>query len=115
LLPQTVPHRDAAANAARAALLVAAVTVRPELLFAATEDRLHQAYRAPAMPETAALLDKLRGAAVPAVVSGAGPTVLALCVESTASDAAELAEADGWAIHQLPVDASGVTAVSEDA
>jgi homoserine kinase len=78
LLPKQVPHADAAFNAARSALLVAAVTTDPKLLFAATEDRLHQDYRAPAMPASAALIGALRAEGVPAVVSGAGPTVLAL-------------------------------------
>lgn len=77
-LPATVPHRDAAFNASRAALLVHALTTDPSLLLAATEDRLHQEYRAPAMPATAALVEKLREAGLAAMVSGAGPTVLAL-------------------------------------
>ena len=59
-LPVEVPHADAAFNAARAALLVHALTSAPELLMAATEDRLHQGYRAAGMPETAALVAQLR-------------------------------------------------------
>ncbi|WP_298459403.1 homoserine kinase [uncultured Cellulomonas sp.] len=78
LLPATVPHRDAAFAVGRAALLVHALGRRPDLLLAATEDRLHQSYRAPAMRESVALVDALRGRGVAAVVSGAGPTVLAL-------------------------------------
>jgi homoserine kinase len=85
LLPDMVPHKDAAANAGRSALLVAALTQRPagplagaEALFAATQDWLHQDYRAPAMPETDELVRRLREAGIPAVVSGAGPSVLAL-------------------------------------
>ena len=81
LLPDLVPHRDAAANAGRSALLVAALTqlpAEPGTLLAATRDWLHQDYRAGAMPETAALLGRLRAAGIPAVVSGAGPSVLAL-------------------------------------
>ena len=81
LLPGLVPHRDAAANAARSALLVAALTQlpgQPGTLLAATHDWLHQDYRAEAMPETAALTSRLRAAGIPAVVSGAGPSVLAL-------------------------------------
>ncbi|MGH3168279.1 MAG: homoserine kinase [Trebonia sp.] len=77
LLPRSVPHEDAARNAGRAALLVAALTQRPEALLDATEDRLHQDYRAPAMPATHDLVLRLRAAGVPAVVSGAGPSVLA--------------------------------------
>ena len=85
LLPDVVPHRDAAANAGRSALLVAALTQLPArapetagALLAATRDWLHQDYRAPAMPETTALVGRLREAGIPAVVSGAGPSVLAL-------------------------------------
>jgi homoserine kinase len=81
LLPELVPHRDAAANAGRSALLVAALTqlpAEPGTLLAATRDWLHQDYRAGAMPETAALIARLRAAGIPAVVSGAGPSVLAL-------------------------------------
>ncbi|MEV4621225.1 homoserine kinase [Asanoa sp. NPDC049573] len=77
-LPATVPHHDAAFTAGRAALLVHALTRAPDLLFPATADRLHQHYRAPAMPAAAALVDELRGRGVAAVVSGAGPAVLAL-------------------------------------
>ena len=76
-LPDTVPHADAAANAGRSALLIAALTQRPDLLFDATEDWLHQDYRAEAMPDTYELVRAFRTAGIPAVVSGAGPSVLA--------------------------------------
>jgi homoserine kinase len=76
-LPDTVPHADAAASAGRSALLIAALTQRPDLLFDATEDWLHQDYRAEAMPDTHELVRTLRAAGIPAVVSGAGPSVLA--------------------------------------
>jgi homoserine kinase len=77
-LPERVPHGDAAFNAGRAALLVHALTRAPDLLLEATEDRLHQGYRAVGMPATAELVARLRAEGIPAVVSGAGPTVLAL-------------------------------------
>jgi homoserine kinase len=77
-LPASVPHADAAFNAGRSALLVHALTQAPDLLFPATEDRLHQGYRAEAMPGTASLVAGLRSVGVAAVVSGAGPSVLAL-------------------------------------
>jgi homoserine kinase len=80
VLPELVPHADAAANAARSALLVAGLTRDPAVLFDATEDFLHQRYRAAVMPETADLLGRLRRAGVPAVVSGAGPSILAMTV-----------------------------------
>jgi homoserine kinase len=77
LLPATVPHADAAANAGRAALLIAALTAHPQALLDGTEDKLHQDYRAPAMPHSHELVTRLRAARVPAVISGAGPSVLA--------------------------------------
>jgi homoserine kinase len=110
LLPHAVPHTDAAANAGRAALLVVALTRSPELLYPATEDRLHQTYRAPAMPESAALVDKLRSAGVPAVISGAGPTVLALTVREDA-EAVAGAVGGGWSVRQVPVDRLGAHAL----
>jgi len=77
LLPEDVPHAVAAANTGRAALLVAALGARPAQLLRATEDFLHQQQREPAMPESIALVADLRARGIPAVVSGAGPTVLA--------------------------------------
>lgn len=78
LLPATVPHADAAANAAIAGLFVYAIGHDPSLLFDATVDRLHQNYRRPAMTASLERVDALRAAGLAAVVSGAGPTVLVL-------------------------------------
>jgi homoserine kinase len=109
LLPAEVPHPDAAANAGRAALLVTALTTRPDLLLTATEDRLHQSYRAPAMPRTASFITKLRGAGLPAVVSGAGPTVLLF------GDAGEPPAAPrGFELLRLPVDRDGARVLPID-
>jgi homoserine kinase len=80
-LPSAISHAEAAANAGRSALLVAALTSDPAALFDATQDWLHQPYRAPAMPATADLVSRLRAAGIPAVVSGAGPSVLAFLAE----------------------------------
>ena len=71
LLPETIPHQDAVLNASRAALLVHAIQSRPDLLLEATEDLLHQNYRAEAMPKSMAFVTKLRAAGVPAMISGA--------------------------------------------
>ncbi|MGY1739956.1 MULTISPECIES: homoserine kinase [unclassified Blastococcus] len=118
LLPDVVPHRDAAFNAGRAALLVAALTADPGLLLPATEDRLHQRQRAAAMPESLALVDRLRAEGLAAVVSGAGPSVLVLTRRDPADDPADPAEgvavrrvADltpaGWRLLPLTVDGAG--------
>jgi homoserine kinase len=106
LLPEHVPHDDATAQAARSALLVEALRRRPDLLLQATEDRLHQPYRAEAMPRTAALLDELRAAGVAAVVSGAGPTVLALTTAAERADVLRF-ERRGWSALPLDVDREG--------
>lgn len=101
-LPATVPHADAAFTAGRAALLVHGLTADPTLLLPATLDRLHQDYRAPGMPATAALVSALREAGVAAVVSGAGPTVLALT-----EVAAGFQAGTDWQRWELPIDVSG--------
>lgn len=106
LIPAVVPHDDAAADAGRAALLVVALGGRPELLLDATEDFLHQAYREPAMPGSLRLVEELRAAGIPAVVSGAGPSVLAF-VDATTEDDVRRHVPAGWAVLGLPVDEDG--------
>jgi len=81
MLPDSIPFADAQRNSVNAALMTQALTIRPDLLFAATEDFLHQSYRQEAMPASFALMEKLREAGLAAFVSGAGPTVLALHTE----------------------------------
>ncbi|MEB3033875.1 homoserine kinase [[Mycobacterium] nativiensis] len=78
LLPEQVSHRDARFNVSRAALLVVALTERPDLLTTATEDLLHQPQRAAAQPESAQFLQLLRQHGIAGVLSGAGPAVIAL-------------------------------------
>lgn len=118
LLPELVPHRDAADNAARAGLLIAALTQRPDLLLAGTQDQLHQRYREPAMPETLRLMRDLRQQGHAALVSGAGPSVLVLCPGDTPGQlppsalADELAQAaPGWRAERLAVDLDGACVV----
>ena len=113
LQPETVPHQVAIFNLSRSALLIAALIQSPELLFEATEDRLHQNYRASAMKDTDELLQKLRSQGYPAVVSGAGPSVLVLCPDpGQRLDIAQVVEAHGggkWTSHMLTVDERGAT------
>ncbi|MET0783841.1 homoserine kinase [Leifsonia flava] len=111
LQPESVPHEDAVFNVSRSALLVAALIQSPELLLAATEDKLHQNYRAAAMPETNALIVALRAAGYPAVVSGAGPSILVLASDpgqrlGAADLVASVSETPWQALH-LAVDFKG--------
>lgn len=89
LLPPSVSHHSAAANAGRAALLVHALTADPSLLFWATQDSLHQDYRAPAMLPSATLLRGLRAAGFASTISGAGPTIMTLAAGEAGARAAE--------------------------
>jgi homoserine kinase len=117
MLPATVPHPDAAFNAGRAALLVLALSRRPDLLLEATEDRLHQAQRAPAMPDTAELVHRVREFGGAAVVSGAGPSVLVLGAGEAASAAVTAAlagtEAQRWTVLRPGVDTVGSLLATE--
>jgi homoserine kinase len=110
LLPDRVPLADAAFTGSRTALAVLAFTQRPELLLPATEDRLHQEYRRPAYPASSKLVDALRDRDVPAVVSGAGPTVLALTLDGELPAGLDL---HGFTVLPLAVDTHGVTVQSD--
>ncbi|MCA1824295.1 MAG: homoserine kinase [Frankia sp.] len=119
LLPETVPHTDAAYSAARAGLLTEALTRRPELLLAATDDRLHQPYRATEMPRSAALVASFRERGIPAVLSGGGPSVLAFLLDGDNLAADTLAKVPlgrgGWVRTPLAVDTTGATVVTTTA
>ncbi|SMQ68079.1 homoserine kinase [Agreia sp. VKM Ac-1783] len=116
LQPESVPHADAIFNVSRSTLLIAALIQSPELLLAATEDRLHQNYRAEAMPDTSRLIGLLREQGFPAVVSGAGPSILVLCSDPAQRLAAvELVESESaapWTSLVLAVDFKGATVVT---
>ncbi|MDL9937041.1 homoserine kinase [Gordonia sp. ABSL1-1] len=107
LLPADVPRTDAIFNVSRSALAVVALTSDPSSLLAATEDRLHQSYRAPAMPQTAELVSALRARGFAATVSGAGPTVLVLSVRPVPAEIRDLAVAAGFVPRTVAV-AGGV-------
>ena len=110
MLPETIPFADAVRNTTNAAVMGHALTTRPDLLFVATEDFLHQSYRAEAMPESYALVQKLRGAGVAAFISGAGPTVLALHTADQ-REVEELKLAGGKAFEATPLEIASRGAV----
>ena len=102
VLPEQVRHVDASFNVSRAALLVVALTQRPDLLMAATEDRLHQPQRAAAMPASADYLAVLRRNGVAAVLSGAGPSVIAFgTAPQLPAEVVEFGVANGFATTEM--------------
>lgn len=104
LLPEKVSHADARFNLSRAALMVVALTTRPDLLMPATEDVLHQPQRASAMPVSAEYLQVLRRCGVAAVLSGAGPSVLALSTSAELpTEALEYGIANGFTVRDMTV------------
>ncbi|NYE94814.1 homoserine kinase [Psychromicrobium silvestre] len=120
MLPSSVSHQNAAANSGRAALLIHALSTAPELLLAATEDYLHQGYRAQAMQGSAELMGVWRKQGLAAVISGAGPTVLALAygaeqaqlaqslaAAQNSSENDEFASKLAWRVQQLEIDTNG--------
>jgi homoserine kinase len=119
LQPISVSHEDAIFNVSRSALLIAALIQSPELLLTATEDRLHQSYRAVAMPETDGLIHRLREHGLAAVVSGSGPSILVLCSDPAqrliaAELVAESSETQ-WQTLMLAVDFKGATVIAHSA
>ena len=109
LLPETIPHRDAVLNSSHTALLSIALSTRPDLLLTATEDFLHQSYRAEVYPKSMALVVKLRAAGVAATISGAGPSVLVLH-SSSETEVLEIIKAAGssFSAKELAISRSGI-------
>jgi len=104
LLPRAVSHADARFNVSRAALLVVALTERPDLLMEATEDVLHQPHRAIAMRASAEYLNVLRRCGVAGVLSGAGPAVIALSTQpELPAEVLEFGTANGFTVSEMSV------------
>ena len=115
-LPQQVNREDASFNLQRMGLLLAGLADHRVLIREAAEDRLHQDYRAPLFPEAPKLLAALHeGGALTACWSGAGPTLLGICLSGTepqvrqaGADALRAAGLQGQAI-VLRADLTGLT------
>ncbi len=106
MLPAMISHSDAAANSAATAVLLHAMTDDPAYLMDGTVDRLHQTYRASAMPESMQLVDELRAAGIPAVISGAGASVLVILDRPLDLHGWQ---AEGFAVAEVAVDQTGAT------
>lgn len=109
-LPAQVDLADASFNLARSALLVHALTADPSHLMDATADRLHQEARRTMYPESMALVGRLRARGIPAAISGAGPSVIALAGARTVDAVAGLVE-PGWRVIRTEVASAGARAV----
>ncbi|AYD90781.1 homoserine kinase [Actinomyces sp. 2119] len=109
VLPEFVPRADALFNTSRAAVLMLALAGRPDLLLAGTEDRLHQEYRRSVLPSSMEVMDSLRQQGYPAVISGAGPTVLVL--SRLEGDARAALERQGWTLLTPGIDMEGARLV----
>jgi homoserine kinase len=119
VLPVSVPRADAIFNVQRVALLLAGLQAkRPEVIATALDDRLHQPYRLALFPWMPAVAEAARHAgALGCVLSGAGPSVLAV----VSGDPTAVAGAMESALHQVglagvarafAVDTAGAVATS---
>lgn len=113
LVPATIGVPEAAANGARAALVLAGLSGATAWQPEAMRDVLHEPARLAAMARSGALVACLRGQGVAACLSGAGPSVLA--VVSSARDGQEVAAVreavdEGWTVMPLRWDRAGAAA-----
>ena len=116
LLPRSIPREDAVFNVQRVALLLAGLqTALPAALSVALEDRLHQPYRLKLFPWMPEIATAARAAgALGCVLSGAGPSLLAVVAGDGTSVARAMEEAARRAgvpgkARVLDVDATGAT------
>ena len=112
-LPAQVDFEDASFNIARAALLVHALTCDPGYLLEATRDRLHQEARRTMYAPSIALVERLRAESIPAVISGAGPTVRALPRPQDVSRIRALAD-PSWRVVECAVAHHGARELPDD-
>ncbi len=110
-LGDTVTRADAVFNLGRVAMFVAACANGDvAALRTATEDRLHQALRLEAVPNTSAALDAALEAGVWAAwLSGSGPTMAAMC-EAAEADRIAAQLPDGGQVKVLRIDHEGAVA-----
>jgi homoserine kinase len=114
-LPAQVPFEVAARTAGRAALLAPALAGDFDLLLPATEDALHQPARLALDEQARRAVEGLRERGHAAFLSGAGPSVLALCqrggADALLADAERLLDgADGWRAEPVELARAGALA-----
>jgi homoserine kinase len=106
-LVEDLPRDDAVFNVAHAALVVVALTQRPELLPVALRDRLHQEARLALVPSVAATFRSLVADGSAVAVSGAGPSLIAF--ETAGAPVAE--PGAGWRVLRRAVRTAGADVV----
>lgn len=118
VLPTTYSRADAVFNVAHLGLLLRGLaTGKSEWLQAAMQDRIHQPYRQALIPGYEVVqIAALKAGAHGMVISGAGPTLLALAHQEVATAVSE-AIASAWAeqdfavkVHVLQIDQKGAIA-----
>lgn len=119
VLPQHLPYKDAVFNVAHASFLAAAFAKGDlEHLLFAVEDKLHQPYRAGLIPGFEEIVDCGREMGIPVYLSGAGPTMMALCNRGNANEFVVrikpvLAKFAEWDVHVLKVENKGAQVIHE--
>ena len=103
VLPESIPLGEAAANGARAAVVLAGLAGAMAWQPAAMTDALHEPVRLKVMAGSGALVEALRAEGVGACLSGAGPSVLAVVPRADAGAVArvEAAAGEGWRVLPL--------------
>jgi homoserine kinase len=106
VLPTEYSRADAIFNTAHLGLMLRGLaTGNPAWLSAGLVDRIHQPYRQKLIPGyTDVERAVIAAGGYGMVISGAGPTLLALC-SSERSEAVAMAMTQAWATHDIQVDA----------
>jgi homoserine kinase len=109
VLPTGYNRADAIFNTSHFGLLIRGLeTGNPDWLAAALTDRIHQPYRQRLIPGyTDVERAVIAAGGYGMVISGAGPTLLALTSSKRASDVA-MAMSEAWGIHQIGVQAQSL-------
>ena len=111
VLPQQVSLADAAANGARAAVLLAGLAGAAPFDPAVMVDVLHEPARFAVMTASGSLVSDLRDRGIAACLSGAGPSVLAVVTGADQAAAVADTAGSGFSTHRLTWDLAGVTPV----
>ena len=114
VLPASVPLADAAANGGRAAMVLAGLSGALAWEPSVMHDVLHEPPRFGVMASTGRLVGALRDAGIGACLSGAGPSVLAICRhddDDTLATITALA-GDGWDVRPVDWHRRGASKVS---